>query len=241
MRHLQWPLKSVRHSVVAVVVGLMSSGGCAGYQGFYVSTDTITTAEDVPGGSNIRRTYSQWPGAGPNVSRVSPTESNYYHVKLPGFNRAKAQQKGKDYCWAACAQMILKFKGETVTQESIVEKIKGKAREDKRGGTALDIMNSLSGPWRQVSYTNGNGTWIVMDLARNWPVIIGLTTDNPDLGHACIVTGAWVSWYGPPGQAKAVIHKLEVFDPAPGAGNQSLSGESLKDRILFSVHFQSIY
>lgn len=68
---------------------------------------------------------------------------NIQHAVLPNAERVFTKQRREDWCWAACAEMALKYNGITdITQETLAERFKG----DKADQTAQDweIVRALA-------------------------------------------------------------------------------------------------
>jgi papain like cysteine protease AvrRpt2 len=204
------------------------------------TTHPITTADECSAaiGGPIEQTPSSWPLASHrNVNREAP---NLYDVHLvrEKFDRITTEQKRSDFCWAACAEMVLRYHGGHAKQEEIVRKVKGPPDElADATGSPTDVMEALGGWGKQTFMTNGLLNAIVMDLASDMPVIAGLREDEEtDYGHACVIVGVRVSWMGYGNQATACLHDVELFDPAPGAGYVHLSAEEFQEKIAYSIH-----
>ena len=74
-----------------------------------------------------------------HLERVLTVESGGVHTTtLKDFEALDWEQKEPVWCWAACAEMILRFNGEEATQESIATRIHG---ADKDGGTKIEAAS----------------------------------------------------------------------------------------------------
>jgi len=114
---------------------------------------------------------------------VQKLARNYY---IAGPQKSEVQfieatPKCQNWCWAACAQILLNFDGLKVTQEQIVKRINADLPCEE--GNAEDLMKALNG-WTpasveriskvrslQVSY---DASELVGHLATGWPIIVGV-------------------------------------------------------------------
>ena len=55
-----------------------------------------------------------------NLAKLGPNE---FQVQCTNIQAVAAEQAGTNWCWAACAQMILRYNGTNITQEEIVKQI----------------------------------------------------------------------------------------------------------------------
>lgn len=132
------------------------------------------------------------------------------------INRIAAKQECQNWCWAASIEMVLKYHGLFVNQEQIVQKVYGLPLPC-RTGNAQHIMNALSG-WAPDSrgrfsqiysqYGVYNGSDVVDQLSRRWPIIVGLRGE----GHAYVLTAIYysVDQFNNP-----IIDKVVLRDPWP--------------------------
>ena len=148
---------------------------------------------------------------------INQLGQNYY-VAGPDSNEVQqiaAEQRCENWCWATCVQMVLNYHGLYVEQEQIVQKVYGGL--PCKTGNAENIMNALSG-WAPDSngrfsqifsqYGVYNGSDIVDQLSRKWPIIVGLKQE----GHAYVLTAIYYSidqWNNP------IIDKVVLRDPWP--------------------------
>lgn len=117
-------------------------------------------------------------------------------VKTDYFIDYVATQKEENWCWAACIEMVLHYQGVSVSQNDIVRRAFGYAAD--RGGTIYDIIKGADG------LVTSNGTVIrakgespsgkskisfIDDLAKRYPLIVGLSMPGQTVGHAFVMTG----------------------------------------------------
>ena len=145
---------------------------------------------------------------GPNYFAAGPASSEIQYIA--------ATQRCQNWCWATCIQMVLNYHGLYVQQEEIVQKVYGVPLPCNTGN-AQHIMNALSGwapdargRFSQIYSQYGvyNGTDIVDQLSRKWPIIVGLKQE----GHAYVLTAIYYSvdqWNSP------IIDKVVLRDPWP--------------------------
>jgi len=141
-----------------------------------------------------------------------------YFVAGPASNEVQpiaSEQRCQNWCWATCVQMVLNYHGLYVQQEQIVQKVYGNL--PCKTGNAQNIMNALSG-WAPDSrgrysqiysqYGVYNGSDIVDQLSRKWPIIVGLRGE----GHAYVLTAVYysVNQFNNP-----IIDKVVLRDPWP--------------------------
>ena len=110
---------------------------------------------------------------------------------------------------------VLNYHGLYVEQEDIVQKVYGALH--CKTGNAQHIMNALSGwapdsrgRYSQIHAQHGvyNGSDIVDQLSRKWPIIVGLRQE----GHMYVLTAIYYSvdnWNNP------IIDKVVLRDPWP--------------------------
>src|SRR5262249_13570580 len=161
---------------------------------------------------------------------------NLHEARLPSVVKHAEKQEGIDYCWAACLAGVLNYHGSHVSQEQIMDRIKGKVREDgSNAGSVLDMMAGRSGvpSFRFLGTADGNMMW--QDVLANCPVILGLAPpDGESLGHVILLVGIRFS-LGQRGEV--ILHELEVFDPANG-GTSWEDATDMRPKITFSLHYR---
>ena len=138
---------------------------------------------------------------------------NLYVTKSTGFDYFTASQQDIGYCWAAAVQMVLKYQNILVDQEFIVRRIRGDSPDVT--GSLSDITNALSNihGTPAILYVNPFGSYgyeLVVDVADNRPVIVGMKDEGATIGHVVVVAGVEFSMYL---NGYVLIHKVLVFDP----------------------------
>jgi hypothetical protein len=128
-------------------------------------------------------------------------------------------QRQSNWCWAACVQMVLNYRGVPVTQEQVVQRIFAGAVPNVPG-QPNQILEALSG-W---AFTrNGqpvilrsspfafDGSEIVRDLAERWPIVVGVNMGTS--GHAYVLTAVT---YGVDQWNRPIFRSVVLRDPWPG-------------------------
>jgi hypothetical protein len=130
----------------------------------------------------------------PSIRQVGP---GIWAAGIPSneFEFFAARQRHSNWCWAACVQMVLNYRGVSVSQEQVVQRIFGGAMPDVPGQPD-QILTALTG-WaftrngQPVMLTSSpfafDGSEIVRDLAERWPIVVGVKT-SPTSGHAYVLT-----------------------------------------------------
>ncbi|MFX1478664.1 MAG: C39 family peptidase [Promethearchaeota archaeon] len=144
--------------------------------------------------------------------------------ELEGFENISASQRGSQWCWAACIEMVLNYNNVAVLQRDIVERsygrnpftgqlpdwpaswqlitanLNGWGLRDREG----DRYRVMSEVW--VGPPNLRELAISMD--RNIPIIIGTN------GHAMVVIGVRYRRI----YHRIIVQSITVYDPWPGNG-----------------------
>lgn len=132
---------------------------------------------------------------GGSVFRIDGTDLYWAAVKTEYFVEYTTRQRNSNWCWAACAQMVLNYQGVKVSQERIVKRVFGNERNSP--GTAYDIAKGAN-EWQLDNYTihayveNPNSTTpksFINDLRDKYPLVVGLRMPNQTIGHAYVLTG----------------------------------------------------
>lgn len=128
-------------------------------------------------------------------------------------------QRQSNWCWAACVQMVLNYRGVPVTQEQVVQRIFAGAVPNVPG-QPNQILTALSG-WAFTG--NGqpvvlrsspfafDGSEIVRDLAERWPIVVGVNMGSS--GHAFVLTAVT---YGVDPWNRPIFRSAILRDPWPG-------------------------
>jgi hypothetical protein len=169
--------------------------------------------------------------------RSSTLDYSKFTYFIPTFENSYEEQKCPQWCWAACVKMVLKHNGYSVTQENIVKSVFG---VDERGLApcrpgeieyALDAlpgqMNDDMGTPLKITYAyNTNGTFddeISGYLSNHQPIILGLSNNNGQVGHAVVMFGA--------DYHNGQLSKVLIADPYPGSGAiKAISADEFKKR-----------
>ena len=163
-----------------------------------------------------------------------PTDQFQFFAAPEGAGR----QRSANWCWAACIQMVLNYKGLYITQEEIVTKVYGQLIDQPAG--PQQIMQALNGwaPDRNGGYAavvadpyNLGGPALVTDLANRYPLIVGLK-GNP-VGHAYVLTGVTyrVDPYNNP-----IFNSVVLRNPWPGSpSREELSWQEFMSRVMFTT------
>lgn len=178
---------------------------------------------------------------GPNYF-VAGIQSNEFNAVAPEFS---GRQRQANWCWAACAQMVLNYHGLNVSQEQIVTRIYG-ALVDQPAND-MQVRTALSGwaPNVQGGYSTiycvqgiNSANEITANLNNRWPLIVGLRNPGNNVGHAYVLTAIF---FNTDGYNNTIPEKVVLRDPFPG--NQSrieVSWSSFTNRVqsIFKVYVQ---
>ena len=148
---------------------------------------------------------------------ITKLGQNYFFAGPPSneINSIASTQRCQNWCWATCIQMVLNYHGLFVKQEQIVQKVYGSL--PCKTGSAQHIMKALSGwasdtrgRFSQIHYQYGvyNGSDIVDQLSRRWPIIVGLRGE----GHAYVLSAIY---YSIDQSNNPIIDKVVLRDPWP--------------------------
>jgi hypothetical protein len=141
-------------------------------------------------------------------------------IRTEVFNMVDAKQRSTQWCWAACAQMILNYYNIPVTQEEIVLRIKGAFVDE--AANYLEIVQALNG-----TATDNNGDRvqihcqtagvstenIINDLYNDHPLLLAYNIGEG--GHAVVLTAvAYTPFYN--GYSEDYqLHTITIRDPWP--------------------------
>jgi ABC-type bacteriocin/lantibiotic exporter with double-glycine peptidase domain len=174
---------------------------------------------------------------GPNLFVAGVRTDQFAYFAAP---ESGGRQRQQNWCWAASVQMILNYHGLFVTQEQIVQRIYG--GQIDASAQPPQILTALSG-WAPdargrfsaiyASPYTFSGSQIVQDLAKRWPLIVGL--QNPGGGgHAVVLTAVYYSvdqWNNP------IFQSVVLRDPWPGnPSRQEMSWAEFQQRVTFMAH-----
>jgi hypothetical protein len=133
-----------------------------------------------------------------------------------------ALQRRSQWCWAACIEMVCRWHGVELSQESIVGRIYGGLKNMPASDAGLtaalnNVWTSDSGQRFRISSrlfspalgrSDVDNAVIIRDLAQERPLINGAR------GHTTLVARVDYRPEGPRGAKVADVH---VIDPSPGA------------------------
>lgn len=167
--------------------------GCAGLHS--ISTGDVS----IPSGT----------GSGPPAPAP---EAGMQRATLANAERAFVTQRRGDWCWAACCEMALRYNGiEDITQEMLVERIKGEADDQRAIDTEIlvalstdrtsrtersavmpkslrvDTKSLFDGIWKGAKiYTSRDGA--IEDFRRGQPTLLFLENWEGAPGHIVFIT-----------------------------------------------------
>lgn len=163
-----------------------------------------------------------------------PTDQ-FQYFSAPESN---GRQRSANWCWAACIQMVLNYKGLYITQEDIVAKVYGRLIDQP--AQPEQIMQALNGwvPDLNMGYAavvadsyNLSGQALITDLANRYPLIIGLK-GNP-VGHAYVLTAVTyeVDQYNQP-----IFRSVILRNPFPNSpSREEMPWDEFKSRVMFAT------
>jgi hypothetical protein len=132
--------------------------------------------------------------ASPVSAGIRQVGPNLYQAGIYTVTFSTARQKGNFWCWAACIEMVLKFHGMEISQESMVAKIHGSLVD--KAGNSMQILQALTGTGPNAAggtsavyaegYT-GLYHYFIQDLINGYPLIVGLNYGT-NIGHAVVLT-----------------------------------------------------
>lgn len=156
-------------------------------------------------------------GGGAVCDELGP---NQFHVTLPRVQASAVKQREhSQWCWAACAEMVLAAKGQHFTQEQIAQPFVGFDLDSSvKPLHIMRVLNpDLEARYREVMYRDGqdrgSGTLanhlgshgteissdrIVKELSAGEPLVVGLCEDGAATGHVCVICGATYGEVRPP-------------------------------------------
>lgn len=113
-------------------------------------------------------------------------------VKTDRFVEYAATQQNENWCWAACIEMVLHYQGVNVSQTEIVTSVFGYAADC--GGTAQNMVKAINSNGRNYrahyeTPSTKSKLSFVDDLAKKYPLIVGLDMPDQSCGHAYVLTG----------------------------------------------------
>lgn len=141
------------------------------------------------------------------------------------IEEVKAKQKATNWCWAACAQMILNYYKVPIDQEQIVERIKGSKIDEP--AYPKEAVLSMTGPFKnQYGYYSLVSTnvyryplkaaQIVKALTKDRPLMVGyMPIPNASIGHMVVITAVEYEALAGGGKDDVKLLSFIVRDPWP--------------------------
>jgi len=166
--------------------------------------------------SGARAQQPSIPAIGPGLWAAGIPSNEFEYFAAP---QTDGHQRQSNWCWAACVQMVLNYRGVPVTQEQVVQRIFAGAVPNVPG-QPNQILTALTG-WAftrngqpvilQSSPFAFDGSEIVRDLAERWPIVVGVNMGNS--GHAYVLTAVT---YGVDQWNRPIFRSVVLRDPWPG-------------------------
>ena len=141
-------------------------------------------------------------------------------IKTDTMNYYAARQSGRNWCWAACIQMVLAARGIDLSQEQIAQRTFGNTMDRPAGIDA--VCANLDG-WAvkrdgkpsQLTALMGLGPprldLMIENFQNQVPIVVYLEPPDRGVGHAVVVTAVEYRDDGPTPQ----ILNITVRDPDP--------------------------
>jgi|GEM_PF-3966934 len=196
-------------SVLCVLAGLMLNA-CAG------------------GGASLRQYGAARGGPVQTADAATPAQ----RVVIPGFEQFFAEQLKDQWCWAACAQMIIAQQlGKRVDQEQLVRNAFGSAVNSPataaliQKALALTVGSGSNFKTMRAAYLDGlpGEAELWADLQAGRPRVLAVSaTGIKGREHVVVCYGAEKGGDSPS------IRRLYIFDPAPGRGAWVVGYDALK-------------
>lgn len=152
-----------------------------------------------------------------------------------------SMQRNSQWCWAACMEMVCRWYGIALSQETIVERIYGGQQNmpaddqhltsalnsnwESDDGTRLRIRARVFSP--SLGMGDVDNSIAIRDLADDRPLINGSRT------HATVV--ARMDYFGD--EAAPQVSRVHVIDPWPGAAQAPLFARFLEPDEMSPVQF----
>jgi hypothetical protein len=156
------------------------------------------------------------------------SQAQVQYVGIPSVTFTPAAQQQDEWCWAASIQMILNYYHIPISQQMVVDRVKGGPID--QGGSDGDISTSLNG-WapgidgsvKAVSSTTSAGPppylMLLQELSNQHPILLTFAT-GPNGGHAVVITGA--SYLRTP--MGPTVNSIIIRDPWPSPQNVATQG-----------------
>lgn len=180
-------------------------------------------------GSNLR----QYGAARVSAVHQAPAQSPAERVVIPGFERYFAEQQKDQWCWAACAQMVIgQQMGKEVTQEQLVRQAFGSAINEPATADSIQKVLAMtvgSGghiKTMRAAYLDGlpGEAQLWEDLKAGRPRVLAVSGAAGLKGREHVV----VCYGAEKGGEEPGIRRLYIFDPAPGRGAWVVGYDAIK-------------
>jgi hypothetical protein len=170
------------------------------------------------------------------IYRIKGTNTYVAAVLTEKFNYSFATQKLNNWCWAACVQMVLNYQKIDVDQDQIVQRVFGSLLDRPAD---CSTMTRAANNWRYnntiKAFSSGiSAEDMIDDLAKKYPLIIGLNIPNQKNGHAYVLTAIYfeLDYNGDP-----IPTLVSLRDPWPASPPiLQLKWENFSKRINCVVH-----
>lgn len=146
----------------------------------------------------------------------------------------RGRQEHSQWGWAACLQQILNYHGVKVTQEGLVTRVLGEAKDEPVTMQAVEkaIPGVYAGVEGQVEVklsTDITTQTLLSDLERNWPVLVGVKDPRTEHARALVLVAAYYQGDGP----AAEITRVVLRDPDPqNPSRLEMSGRDFRTGLI---------
>jgi hypothetical protein len=153
-------------------------------------------------------------------------------IRQEKMNDVEAFQEQRQWCWAACIEMVFTYWGHPIDQQEIVRRTWGRIVD--MPAQPYQIISALNRTWtdndgeRFRSYGDvftATGVTAARDLTNEMPLIVR------SMGHAMVLTA--IS-YNRAQTSQGQVTGAMVRDPWPGRGRRDLSGQEVMAAMLLA-------
>lgn len=169
---------------------------------------------------------------------IAIDNSIYVAMVDPSFDYSVHSQRADNWCWAACAQMVLDYQNVYIPQSTIVSRVYGGSYN--LTANRKDIVRALNG-WSvdgyriRARYENSKSAEVLInDLVQHYPIIVGLNQRGSSTGHAYVLTHIYFTrdYYG-----NLSPFKVVVVNPASSYSmEEALDWDDFFNRINTIIH-----
>jgi hypothetical protein len=228
----------VRTSTTSVLLLALLCAACRSH-----ALDVVTGPEAIAEGAAAPKKRGR--------SDVTALTPNTFRIGCVGIEDSFVVQERPDLCWAACLETMERFKNpRRARPQAEIARLAGDVGGDSPGDffvVQLMLAPHLVEPCRQrgvfwLSPRVHESSRFVDSLLAGDPMIVGVVDKATGAGHAYV---AWQAVIRPrrrdrfeflTGQSMAsdwLIETVTLWDPAPGAGSVTMSGQDLAAKIVF--------